>query len=382
MGTSSRERMLSTIAGGPTDHVPLSFLLLSGLQARCRGLEEFTERQLELGIDVVVPLGDPAWAFRPEVTTKVRVEPASPNPLLHKVYRTPAGELETVVEKTPDWPHGDDVPLFSDYIIPRARQFPVRGAEHLDALRYLLGEPDAASIESFRQGAKAAQRLADRHELATRGGFYRLSDTLCWLCGCEQFATMGLTEPDFFRELVGVVEQWQERMLRIVVDAGPDIVVDPQWYATTFLSPSLYEEFIAPSVERRVVMAHQAGATFCMLATTNVLPFAPLVKGLGVDVVFGVDPIEGGWDLAQAKAELGDTVGLWGGVNGYLTLADGTPEDVDRAVERAIEILAPGGRFILGAVDDVRVDRPDDQGSWERTWENVRRMADTWRRLC
>jgi uroporphyrinogen decarboxylase len=128
-------------------------------------------------------------------------------------------------------------------------------------------------------------------------------------------------------------------------------------------------------------MAHQAGARFCAIATTNVLPFAGCLKRLGIDALFGVDPMQGGWDLERAKTELGDRVCLWGGVNGYLTIVDGSPQDVDEAVERAMTALAPGGRFILAPVDDVRVDAPDADAAWPRVWQNVARMVEAWKRL-
>ena len=44
-------------------------------------------------------------------------------PILVKEYQTPAGTLRAEVRQTRDWPWGDHVPLFDDYIEPRSRKF-------------------------------------------------------------------------------------------------------------------------------------------------------------------------------------------------------------------------------------------------------------------
>ena len=65
---------------------------------------------------------------------------------------------------------------------------------------------------------------------------------------------------------------------------------------------------------------------------------------------------------------------LWGGVNGHLTVEEGTPDEVQAEVRRAMEVLAPGGGFILSPVDNVREDAPHAR-------DNVGVLLDEWRRL-
>lgn len=382
MGMTSRDRILAAIGGEPADCTPLCFLLNSELERGCRDQWDHLERQLSLGIDAVAPLPDPAWRFHPEVTEEVRRERrVGGHDLLTKIYHTPAGDLTTTVEVSDDWPHGDRVPLMSDYVIPRAKKFLVTHPADLEPLHYLLQAPTEAATAEWREKAWATRRLARELGVATRGAFCRLSDMVCWLCGCERFAMMGRESPEFLRSLLGLIAAWQERIIDVFLSERPDILVDAQWYATTFLSPKLYDEFLSPHLARRAAMAHEAGSAFCVVATTNVMPFFGSLKRLGTDVLFGVDPIQGGWDLARTKRELGDTVTLWGGVNGYLHIVDGTPEQVTTATEEAMRVLASGGRFILAAVDSVRIDGPDTPEARRRVEENTRAMIDAWRRL-
>ena len=381
MTMTSKERVLGTIDGRAVDHTPVCTFLFSELQARCADQAEFIARQMELGVDVIAALPDPATAFHPDVHTEYSESPGDPHPLMRQVYHTPAGDLETIVARTGDWPHRDRIPLMTDYVIPRARKFLVTGPEDLGPLGYLLRPPAAEAIVEWRGRAAETQRMADRHGLAVRGAFHRLGDMICWLCGCEAFATMGRSRPEFFQALVDLIAAWQESYIRVYLEAKPDLLVDAQWYATTFLSPALYDRFIAPAIARRVAMAHGVGARFCTVATTNVMPFFECLKRLGIDMLVGVDPIQGQWDFARTKAELGEAVCLAGGVNAYLTIVDGTPEMVEQAVERAMAALAPGGRFILGPVDDIRIDGPKTPEAWQRVWTNLEAMVEAWRRL-
>jgi len=378
---TSRERILRTLGGQAADYAPLCFLLNTEFQRHCRDERDHLERQLALGLDAVAALPDPAWGFDPAVTTEVRRErrPGQYD-LLHKVYHTPSGDLTTTVELSDDWPHGDEIPLMSDYVIPRARKFLVTGPEDLAPLAHLLRGPTEAAVAEWRVKARRTKALAAELNIATRGAFNRLSDMICWLCGCEEFALMGRTRPAMFRDLLVLVAAWQERIIETFLSEQPDILVDAQWYATTFLSPKLYEAFLSPHLKRRADLAHNAGAKFCVVATTTVMPFFPTLKRLGLDALFGVDPIQGEWNLARTKAEFGDTVTLWGGINGYLHIVDGTPDAVAAATEEAINTLAPGGRFILAPVDNVRIDGPDTPEARRRVEENTQAMIAVWRR--
>ena len=78
--------------------------------------------------------------------------------------------------------------------------------------------------------------------------------------------------------------------------------------------------------------------------------------------------------MAVAKRRLGDKVCLWGGVNGHLTVEQGSSQDVQVEVRQATEVLAPGGGFILSPVDNVRENT-------HRAHQNVAALIDEWQRL-
>ena len=128
---SSRERMLASLNLEPTDHVPMAFMLFGALNQRLnrqrRGGDHraFIEAQLDLGLDTVVELMSfapvaadvghddvPGIPVRFGSDVRVRTRLASPGdgpyPVLHKEYSTPSGTLSIAVNRTDDWPYGDD----------------------------------------------------------------------------------------------------------------------------------------------------------------------------------------------------------------------------------------------------------------------------------
>jgi len=166
---TSRQRMLAALECRETDYVPCSFMFFSALRGRCDSQEEFVRRQVQMGLDAVAPRVDIGRPFPPQVQVRQwREERAEVPDILHKEYVTPDGTLKTEVLSTEDWPYPNHVPLFDDYLVPRARKFPVEGPEDLAALRHLLVVPEPDDVARFR--ANAARVEPRTHERGAGGG--------------------------------------------------------------------------------------------------------------------------------------------------------------------------------------------------------------------
>ncbi|MGQ9514982.1 MAG: hypothetical protein ACUVTL_08060, partial [Thermoproteota archaeon] len=124
---SSRERLLAVIDHEEVDHVPLTFRdtqLPETYGKPCLDQFEAVDIFLKMGIDPVLYLHpDFAWRVSPDVKIGFKKEkvPGEKYAILSKEYCTPIGVLKQVVRQTPDWPHGDEVPLWSDHMVPKAR---------------------------------------------------------------------------------------------------------------------------------------------------------------------------------------------------------------------------------------------------------------------
>lgn len=386
---SSRERLLAALEGRQPDHTPCSFMLYGGLKSHCADYAESIERQIALGLDAFVELpprppvvvndhynlhGLPV-TYDTRVSVKEWIEHAASEegPVMVKEYGTPAGALRVEVRQTDDWRWGDHVPFLDDYIVPRARRFPVNGPEDLAALRYLLTPPKDEEISAFRTEAAPVLELARRHGLLVTGGWGVGADLVGWVYGLERMVYAAFDQPNFLAAMLDLIATWNRARMEVVLSAGVDLYIKRAWYENCdFWSPRAWRRFILPILKADTDLAHAAGAKLGYIITSNCMPLLEGIAEAGVDAVIGVDPHA--WDLAAAKRKLAGRVCLWGGVNGHLTVEQGTPEEVRAEVEEATRVLAPGGGFILSPVDNVREDTA-------RSRANVAALIDAWRAL-
>jgi len=392
MELSSRERMLAALNHEEGDHVPLCFMIYSALRNRCRNDHEFVEKQLEMGLDATVNLQLPCEGpsdhrdlpglpvrFHPQVEVREWTEerPGERHPVvLHKEYHTPAGPLSTAVNKTEDWPYGDHVPFLDDYLSPRSRKFLVEKEEDLGRLRYLLVPPSREDIRAFKEKSASDKRLATKNDLLVTGGRGVGLEAAAWLCGFRNIAIAGMRRPEFVDELASILHEWNARRMKVFLDTGVDLFVRRGWYESTdFWSPSLYSRFVLPYLRKEIELAHDAGAKFGYIMTSGSMPLLDMFVEAGLDVLIGVDPVQGrGTDLALMKRKLRGKVCLWGGVNGFITVEMGNATEITDAVTRAVRVLGPSGGFILSPVDNIRDDSP-------RAREGVQTMIDAWKRV-
>lgn len=406
---NSRERILAAIRHEKLDHIPLYFSCFGfpappHLKWSSDGHEvahwytmrlehihtlpepwsvehdfERVRRWLSLGVDDILDVSPP-WGIHPEVRTRDWQEPPSasePYWLLCREYQTPAGSLRHVVRRTdektePGWVvQPDHVPLFEDFNIPRGVKHAVTGPDDLPKLRYLLHDPTGEQLASYRDRMALVRRFAQEQGVLVQGWSGFGMDAVAWLCGVERAVIAAMTEPDFFQNLLDMVNEFDKRRTQIMLDMGGiDMVVARGWYsATDFWSPSLFQKFLAPSLRSLAKMAHQAGALFAYVMTTGASAMADHLLAADIDLLYYVDPLQEKTDLASVKSRLGERLAVAGGISGSVTLHSGSRDEIHQAVHTAVEKLGPSG-FILAPVDALFPDTP---------WSSVEAMIEAWR---
>ncbi len=387
---TSRERMLAALNRREPDRVPCSFMLFNSLKSTCRDYAEFIERQVALGLDAYVQLparppvvvndhynlhGLPV-SYDPRVTIRQWKEQptAEACPVLVKEYRTPAGVLRAEVRQTDDWRWGDHVPFLDDYIVPRSWKFLVTGPSDLEALRFLLVPPTPEETSAYLRDAEPVKALAQRHRLLVAAGWGVGADLIGWIYGLDNLVYAAHDQPGFVTEFLHLIATWNRRRMAVLLRAGVDLFIKRAWYENLdFWSPAGWRRFLLPIVRADVALAHEHGARFGYLITSNCTQLLPLLAEAGIDAVIGVDPHT--WDFPLTKSALGGRVCLWGGVNGHLTVEQGTSAQVEAEVAEAMRSLAPGGGFILSPVDNVREDSPTARA-------NVSALIAAWQRAA
>jgi hypothetical protein len=401
---NSHDRIMCAINQEEADHVPLFFAFLGrgasfdeGYGFTFGNINRFDVRYpyshhhqiqkvretLALGLDDMIRLEPPlGWAEEYVVegvkglNAKVRefLSEDGTKRLLEKVYLTPEGELRTVVEKTEDWPHGDNIPVFSDFNVSRAREFLVKTYGDIKRLRALLGEPKSGEYRAFKRESAELRKTARDMGVVFEGGRSSLGDSLVWLLGIQNLIYGSFDSPDFIMELLDTLYEWERRRLEIIIDQGIELLFHSAWYEMTdFWTPELYRRILKPRLAKLVRLTGEADVKFAYIITKSYDTLAEDFLELGFDCLYGADPIQGGADLVFLRETFKGRICLWGGMNSAVTLGMGSRAEIERAATEAISILAPGGGFVLFPVDAIL--------PGANPWSKVEVLLNRWREI-
>jgi len=393
---TSRERMLAAIGYRDADYIPCSFMLFFNLYDRCRSDAEFVEKQVELGLDACVHVGQLNHTLHlygglaPGVTWRQWVEEKDGGKVFCRRIDTPSGPLTSRLRQRDGWPTESDFPLMKDWLVPRFEEVLVKPEHDLPKLKHLFGPVKDEDIRVLREEAREAAKLAKRHGLLQVGGWKGSvrpglqvdpgvmgCDAMAWLSGFETVMVLSLTRPDLIQEYADIIHRWNLKQIEVyLAETEADLIVRRGWYETTeFWTPTAWRSIVAPTLRREAELVHQAGRKFGYIITSAFLPLLDDILAAGVDVLIGLDPEEGkGSSLPAIKDKCRRARrALWGGVSGAVTVEQGTEGETGAAVRRALEVLGSGGGFILSPVDNVREDT-------ENAWRNTRTLIEAWKK--
>ena len=134
----------------------------------------------------------------------------------------------------------------------------------------------------------------------------------------------------------------------------------PQW--CEFVRPTLIAMSRIPKRHGSYYYQHTCGA---------VRDLIPELIDVGVDILDPLQVKAAGMDPAELKAEFGERLCFSGGVDEQELLPRGTPKQVARAVRDLLEVMSPGGGFILGPTHNFQADIPTENilAIYKAAWE-------------
>ena len=385
---TSRERILRAINYEEADHIPCSFMSFSALRNRLDDdIYQLSKAELEMGLDsmLFVPYlprrarpdhpdlrGLPIEFHKDVEIREWREEVSGGYDILHKEYSTPAGILKTKIRISADWMHGDHIPFIDDYQVPRQLEPLIKGSEDLDALQFLLQPPADQIKDYYDREISKAKAFVDEFGALLVGGWGVGMDMANWLCGMENLMVASMTETEFVEDLLEIIHRWNLARMKMVLSGGVDLFIKRAWYeGSDFIVPKFYKDIILPRLKEEVDLAHEFGACFGYICSSGLKPMLSFFEESGMDVLIGVDPVQGTQtDLPKLKKTFDGKIALWGGVSGAVTVEMGSEQEIRSAVRDAIDDLGSKG-FILSPVDNITVDEP-------QTWKNVDVFINEW----
>ena len=390
---TSRERIAAALRHQPVDWVPLSLDMhpsyRSGPLASAHNQFDVIDVLTAKGTDPTVDIWFPVQAPHPEVKVSYWREPDPEGEgfLRCKVYETPAGPLRQVVRETADWESPDhmlfsrntcgersartpDLEMLDDYNAPRAKEVLIKDEADLDRMAYLFQPLPGPALEKWREEALYAKAEAQRRNLFLHARRTFAGSAVLWLCRPEDFMYRMVDSPAYVERFLRIIQDWQNWALSVVLDIGVDMVSRFGLYdGPSYWGAKYFARYLAPLIEEETQIVHQGGALLAHGQSDGLTAYTELFKGMSVDVLMGVDEVQGGDDFEVLARELGKQKAFWGGLNSDVTLATGSEEQLEQVVLRALRTLGTTGGLVLWPVWSVYHQIP---------WAQVEALVRVW----
>jgi len=315
--------------------------------------------------------------FHPDVITEHWISQKHGKSILNKKYSTPEGFLNTAVYLSDDWPHGNQIPFMDDYQVPRTLKPLVTCREDFEIIKkYFLLPPNNMDVKDFKNECIEAKKFVAKHDVLLAGGWGVGLDMAFWLCGMQNLIYKMMEDQDFVKDFLNFIHEWNKKRMITILAEGVDLYLKRAWYeGCDFVTPEFFEEAILPLLKSETELVHKYNAKFGYICTSGHIPMLDAYLESGIDVLVGVDPVQGTHtDLNILKKKIGHKICLWGGVSGAITVERGSEKEVRDAVKRAIKTVGLKG-FILSPVDNITIDDP-------LTWKNIGIFIDEWQKCA
>jgi uroporphyrinogen decarboxylase len=190
--------------------------------------------------------------------------------------------------------------------------------------------------------------------------------------GFARFVALMRRDSEFAREVIDYFTTLSVATVDACGKAGARVMgfgEDLAYKSGPMVSPAMLDDFFADSYRQITTTAHRHGARIYIHCCGNSYELLDRFVDWGFDGAHAFEPTAGN-DLAAAREKVGDRLCLVGNIDISHVLIDGTREEVEAAVEKAVKD-SRGGGFILApthSTGDIRL-------------ENVRWMLDAARRL-
>ena len=227
--------------------------------------------------------------------------------------------------------------------------------------------PDPLNPGRTRGLGEQARRLHEEGDhavvLSLPVGFVHLSQ---YLRGYEQWLMDIVLNPAFLDALMDRALDWWLALAGAVLDeVGPfvDVIAfgdDVAFHDRPMVDLGRYRKLFKPRHRRMIdLLKAKSAAKVLYHCCGAVKSLIPEFIDIGVDALNPVQVSSAGMDdTAALKAEFGQYICFWGGIDTQRVLPRGTPDEVRAEVRRRIDDLAPGGGFVLAAVHNIQEDVP------------------------
>ncbi len=220
---------------------------------------------------------------------------------------------------------------------------------------YQFPNPDAIPVYDFIH--ENNKKYPEHFHMISIG--FTLFERAWSLTGMENLMMYFLMEPDFVKELLQRITDYNCKVIENAADIGVDCVhFGDDWGAQTglLISKEIWQEFIQPVFTRTCQAAKKRGLYISHHCCGKVDDLFPDMIKAGVDVFDPFQPEV--MDVFKLKKQYQNQLAFWGGLSVQKTLPYGSVDEVEKESVKLLKELAPGGGYIFSPSHALTGDIP------------------------
>ena len=223
---------------------------------------------------------------------------------------------------------------------------------------------DRKQLEIWVKQAKYLKEETDYAVIAEHPvlGVFELG---CWMFGFDDYLYRLAGEPEVVHAFSQRVLEYQKRVIDIYYDALGryiDCTTSGDDFGTQtgpFMSTAMFQECIKPYLKERIAYTRQYTDAFYKHHTCgSVHNFIPDLIDCGVDILNPIQPGVYMMECERLKADYGDRITFWGGIDTQHLLPEGSEEDVQKEVAHILSVMGDRGGYILSPAHTIQYDVP------------------------
>jgi len=185
-------------------------------------------------------------------------------------------------------------------------------------------------------------------------------DQLFWFLGWELFVKALYQARERIRSLLDKFTFVEEVLARAWSEFNAPAYMygdDIAYKHGLMINPKFLREEWLPRVKKVIEPVKRKGMKVLFHSDGNIWDFIDDLIEVGFEGINPLEPIAG-MDIGKVKAKYSDRLVLLGGIDCSQLLPLGSPQDVEKAVIKAIKEGAPGSGYCLGSSSEIRPGTP------------------------
>ena len=124
------------------------------------------------------------------------------------------------------------------------------------------------------------------------------------------------------------------------------------------ISPDTFRDVFMPRWKRHFELAHKHGLKVMLHSCGSTRRLMPLFLETGLDILETVQPETANMSPEELKSEYAGKLCFHGMISVQKVLPTGSPDDVKQVVKERMEVMKPGGGYILAPTHNIQPDTP------------------------